>query len=141
MTNSIDDAVKMFEEGFICSQAVFAAFSEKYGLDKKLALKIANGFGGGIARNQEVCGAVSGAIMLIGLKYGKTESGDSASHEHTYELVNNFIDKFTEKNGSINCFELLKCNLPEAREKGLFSSLCSNYVRDAAEIAEELLAE
>ena len=79
--------------------------------------------------------------MLIGLKYGKTESGDSASHEHTYELVNNFIDKFTEKNGSINCFELLKCNLPEAREKGLFSSLCSNYVRDAAEIAEELLAE
>ena len=141
MTNSIDDAVKMFEEGFICSQAVFAAFSEKYGLDKKIALKIANGFGGGIARNQEVCGAVSGAIMLIGLKYGKTESGDSVSHEKTYELVNQFINKFTEKNGSINCFDLLKCKLPEAREKGLFSSLCRNYVRDAAEIAGGLLTK
>ena len=141
MTNSIDDAVKMFEEGFICSQAVFAAFSEKYGLDKKIALKIANGFGGGIARNQEVCCAVSGAIMLIGLKYGKTESGDSVSHEKTYELVNQFINKFTEKNGSINCFDLLKCKLPEAREKGLFSSLCRNYVRDAAEIAGGLLTK
>ena len=141
MTNSIEDAVKMFEEGFICSQAVFAAFSEKYGLDKKIALKIANGFGGGIARNQEVCGAVSGAIMLIGLKYGKTESGDSVSHEKTYELVNQFINKFTEKNGSINCFDLLKCKLPEAREKGLFSSLCRNYVRDAAEIAGGLLTK
>ncbi len=141
MTNPIDDAVKMFEEGFICSQAVFAAFSEKYGLDKKIALKIANGFGGGIARNQEVCGAVSGAIMLIGLKHGKTESGDSVSHEKTYELVNQFINKFTEKNGSINCFDLLKCKLPEAREKGLFSSLCRNYVRDAAEIAGGLLTK
>jgi len=139
MTNRIDDAVKMFEEGFICSQAVLAAFSEKYGLDEKLALKIANGFGGGIARNQEVCGAVSGAIMLIGLKYGKTKSDDSASHEHTYELVNDLITKFTEKNGSINCFELLKCKLPEAKQKGLFSSLCSNYVRDAAEIVDGLL--
>ena len=141
MKNHSDDAVKMFEEGFICSQAVFAAFSEKYGLDKKIALKIANGFGGGIARNQEVCGAVSGAIMMIGLKYGKTESADSASHERTYKIVNRFIDKFTEKNGAINCFDLLGCTLPEAREKGLFASLCSNYVRDAAVILEDLLTK
>ncbi len=141
MTNHIDDAVKMFDEGFVCSQAVFAAFADENGLEKKFALKIANAFGGGISRNQEICGAVSGAIMLISLKHGKTESGDSASHEKTYELVNQFIDKFTEKNGSINCFDLLKCKLPEAREKGLFSTLCRNYVRDAAEIADELLAE
>ena len=141
MTNRIDDAVKMFDEGFVCSQAVFAAFADENGLEKKFALKIANAFGGGISRNQEICGAVSGAIMLISLKHGKTESGDSASHEKTYELVNQFIDKFTEKNGSINCFDLLKCKLPEAREKGLFSTLCRNYVRDAAEIADELLAE
>ncbi|MBP9024239.1 MAG: C_GCAxxG_C_C family protein [Spirochaetes bacterium] len=139
MTNRIDDAVKMFEEGFICSQAVMAAFAEDFGLDKKLALKIANGFGGGIARNQHVCGAVSGAVMLISLKYGKTESADSSSHERTYKIINRFIDKFTEKNGSINCFELLKCKLPEAKQKGLFSSLCSNYVRDAAEIVDGLL--
>ena len=125
----------------ICSQAVFAAFADENGLAQKFALKIANAFGGGISRNQEICGAVSGAIMLISLKHGKTESGDSASHEKTYELVNQIIDKFTEKNGSINCFDLLKCKLPEAREKGLFSTLCRNYVRDAAEIADELLAE
>ncbi len=141
MTRQVDDAVKMFDEGFVCSQAVFAAFAEDYGLDKKLSLKIADAFGGGIARNQEICGAVSGAVMLISLKHGKTESGDSASHERTYELVNRFIDKFAEKNGSINCFELLKCKLPEAREKSLFSSLCGNYVRDAAEIVDGLLAD
>ena len=141
MTNRVDDAVKMFEEGFICSQAVFAAFADEYGLEKKLALKIANAFGGGIARNQEICGAVSGAIMLISLKHGKTESSDSVSHERTYELVNQFIYKFTEKNGSINCYDLLKCKLTEAREKDLFSSLCRNYVRDAAEIVDGLLAK
>ena len=141
MANRIDNAVEMFEEGFICSQAVFAAFADEHGLEKKLALKIANAFGGGIARNQEICGAVSGAIMLISLKHGKTESSDSVSHERTYELVNRFISKFTEKNGSINCFYLLKCKLPEAREKGLFSSLCRNYVRDAAEIVDGLLNE
>ena len=107
MKNHSDDAVKMFEEGFICSQAVFAAFADDFGLDKNLALKISNGFGGGIARNQHVCGAVSGAIMLIGLKYGKTESADSASHEKTYETVNRFIDIFIEKNGAINCLDLL----------------------------------
>lgn len=141
MANHSDDAVNLFEEGFICSQAVFAAFADDFGLDKNLALKIANGFGGGIARNQHVCGAVSGAIMLIGLKYGKTESADSPSHEKTYETVNRFIDKFTKKNGAINCFDLLGCKLPEAREKGLFASLCSNYVRDAAVILEDFLIE
>lgn len=141
MTKRVDDAVKMFDEGFVCSQAVFAAFADEYGLEKKFALKIANAFGGGIARNQEICGAVTGAIMLISLKHGKTESCDSASHEKTYELVNKFIDKFTEKNGSINCFDLLECKLPEAREKGLFSTLCRNYVRDAAEIVDGLLTE
>jgi len=141
MKNHSDDAVKMFGEGFICSQAVFAAFAEDLGLDIKMSLKIANGFGGGIARNQHICGAVSGAIMLIGLKYGKTELADLSSHEKTYEIVNRFIDKFTEKNGAINCFELLGCTLPEAREKGLFASLCSNYVRDAAVILEDLLIE
>ena len=141
MANHSDDAVKMFEEGFICSQAVLAAFAEDFSLEKKLALKIANGFGGGIARNQHICGAVSGAIMLIGLKHGKTEPGDSASHEQTYEMFNKFIDKFVGRNGASDCFELVGCTLPEAREKGLFASLCSKYVRDAAVILEDLLIE
>ena len=72
MSERVVCAEEMFRSGYVCSQAVFATFSEMLGLDKETALKIANGFGGGIARKQEICGAVSGAIMAIGLKYGKT---------------------------------------------------------------------
>ena len=66
MSKRVAEAERMFAEGFTCSQSVFGAFAEDLGLEKHMALKLANGFGGGIARRQEVCGAVSGAVMLIG---------------------------------------------------------------------------
>lgn len=139
MNNRVHDAEEMFKEGFVCSQAVFAAFSEMFGLEKDFALGIGNGFGGGIARKQQICGAVSGAIMLIGLKYGKNKADDIIAHKKTYEMIDCFCKKFIERNNSINCYELLGCNLSVAKEKGLFSTLCKKYVRDAAELIEELL--
>ncbi|NLO09511.1 MAG: C_GCAxxG_C_C family protein [Clostridiales bacterium] len=132
-------AEELFKEGYVCSQAVFAAFSEMLGLDKETALKIGNGFGGGIARKQEVCGAVSGAIMLIGLKHGKTQADDKVSHEKTYVMIEEFCSKFIERNKSINCYEILGCDMVAAKERGLFSTVCLKCVRDAAEIVEELI--
>lgn len=79
MSERVKCAEDMFNKGYVCSQAVFAAFSDMFGLDKEMALRIGNGFGGGIARKQEICGAVSGAIMVIGLKHGKVEADDSLS--------------------------------------------------------------
>ncbi len=139
MSERIARAEEMFKEGFVCSQAVFAAFSEMLGLDKEMALKIGNGFGGGIARKQEVCGAVSGAIMAIGLKHGKTYAGDNISHEKTYAMIDSFCSEFIERNKSINCHDILGCDLTEAKEKGLFPTVCLKCVRDAAEIVESII--
>lgn len=141
MSESVKSAVSLFSEGFICSQAVFAAFSERLGLEKEMALKIGNGFGGGVARRQSICGAVSGAIMVIGLKYGKTESNDHVSHEKTYSMVDSFCEEFIKRNSSIKCNEILGCNLSAARANGLFSTVCQKCVKDAAELVEELLNE
>jgi C_GCAxxG_C_C family probable redox protein len=141
MNEKAIEAANMFRDGYLCSQAVFAAYSEMLGLEKDLAFKIGNGFGAGIARRQEVCGAVSGAVMLIGLKYGKVDPNDSIAHEKTFKLVNDFCAKFIEKNKSINCHELLGCDMATAKEKGLFSTLCKKCIMDSVDIVGEILED
>ena len=144
MTKS-DEALASFMSRFTCSSAVFSAFSEELGLDPDTAKKIACGFGAGISRTGNICGAVSGALMVIGLKYGKTEKNDEAATEKTRALVRQFISKFSQKNGSVNCTELLGYDLsdPEAfsaaRDSGLFMTKCPALVRDSADILEKIL--
>ena len=140
-----DTALSSFNKGITCSSSVFSAFADELGLDKKTAKKIGCGFGAGISRTGNMCGAVSGAIMVIGLRYGKTEPGDDAATEKTRALVRQFILAFTQKNGSVNCTELLGYNLSKtdefekAREQKLFVTKCPELVRDAIEILEKIL--
>ena len=140
-----DDAHRLFLKRFTCSASVFSVFSGELGLDPDVAKKIACGFGAGIAKTGNICGAVSGAIMVIGLKYGKCVEGDDAATEKTRALTRQFIDEFTKKNGSINCTELLGYNLsnPEeyarARDEEIFVTKCPLMVRDAADILETIL--
>ena len=140
-----DDAVTYFNEGFSCSQAVVSSFSEDFGLDKETARKISCGFGAGIGRSGNICGAVTGAILVIGLKYGKGTAGDDAAKEKTYALVQEFLRKFRAKNGSINCTELLGYDLrdPEQRKQAHVSkavaSKCPKFTRDAVVILEKIL--
>ncbi len=140
-----DDALMAFNNGFTCSSAVFSAFADDLGLTGDLAKKIACGFGAGVSRTGNICGAVSGAILVIGLKYGKAEEGDNAANEKTRALVRQFIDEFIEKNGSINCTELLRYDLSnqddyeKARSENLFKTKCPRYVKDAALILERML--
>jgi len=144
MTRS-DEAVESFRSGFCCSAAVFSAFSEEIGLESKTTKKIGCGFGGGVSMTGNICGAVSGAIMAIGLKYGKTEEGDDQATEKTRSFVREFINEFTERNGSINCTELLGYNLrnqdeyERACDEGVFKTKCPEYVRDATDILEDIL--
>ena len=144
MTKS-DDALEDFKNGFTCSSAVFSAFSDEIGLDRETAKKIACGYGAGISKTDNICGAVSGAIMVIGLKFGKGKEGDDAATEKTRELVRKFIRVFTQRNGSINCTELLGYNLskPEefeqARNTKLFVTKCPDLVCDAVLILEKIL--
>jgi C_GCAxxG_C_C family probable redox protein len=144
MTRS-DDAAAYFNEGFSCSQAVVSSFSEDLGLDKVTARKISCGFGAGIGRSGNICGAVTGAILVIGLKYGKGTAGDDAAKEKTYALVQEFLRKFRAKNGSINCTELLGYDLrdpaqrKQAHTSKAVASKCPEFSRDAAIILEKIL--
>lgn len=135
--NSIDDAVQLFENGYVCSQAVFAAFSEDFGLSKDMALKIGACFGSGM-RKAEVCGACTGALMLLGLKYGDDKAKSN-------EACENFLDEFEKENGSIICRDLLECDIstPEGVQKAvdnnLFKEVCPKMVESAAKIVDEML--
>jgi C_GCAxxG_C_C family probable redox protein len=140
-----DDALECFNKGFSCSQAVLSAHCEQFGMDKEQALRVAGAFGAGMGRMCETCGAVTGAFMVLGMKYGKVKEGDEPAKERTYALVKEFTRAFEARNGCIVCRELLGCDIgtPEgakyAKENRLFSTSCPKYVRDAVEILEDLL--
>lgn len=136
--NSIDDAVQLFDQGYMCSQAVFAAFSEKYNLSKEQALKIGACFGSGM-RKGEVCGACTGALMVLGLKYGENK-------QKSNEVCEKFLDEFKNENGSIICRDLLGCDIGTdegvkyAKENNLFKDLCPKMVESAAKIVNEIIS-
>ncbi len=145
MSDRIEKAVETFSEGYNCSQSVFSAYAPLCGIDEHQALKIATGFGSGMARMQEVCGAVTGAFMVIGAKHGMTDPADRASVGKTYQGVRKFSDRFRELHGSILCRDLLggiDLNTEEGhkafKDKNLKESVCTQCVRDAASILEQL---
>jgi C_GCAxxG_C_C family probable redox protein len=145
MSIKSEQAVSCFKEGYCCSQAVLSVYAEEFGLSRETALKIACGFGGGMGRMAQTCGAVTGAFMVIGLKYGNADALES--REETYGLVREFARRFEERNGSIICRDLLTCDIskPEgfraAKENGLFTTVCPKMVQDATEIIEEMMNE
>ncbi len=146
MINSrCEESVKCFNANFNCCQAVFATYSEQLGLNKETALKIASPFGGGIARMGDTCGAVTGALMLIGLKEGQYQSEDKEAKEKCYRVSQEFIGRFKELYGSIMCRDILSCDLSTesgqkfAKDHNLTKTLCPGFVRDASKIVEILL--
>lgn len=140
-----DDAVSCFNCGFNCAQAVLSSYSEELGMSKEQAFKASCAFGAGMGRMGETCGAVSGAYMVLGLKYGKYKQEDEAAKTKTYDLTREFAARFRARNGSTLCRELLGHDIgtPDGfkaiKEKGLTTTLCPKYVRDAAEIVGELI--
>ena len=133
-----------FENNFNCAQAVFTTFAVEEGIPEELALEIATQFGGG-CRKGEVCGAVSGALMVMGLKHGHCHFNAPEEKAHAYGIGEEFMDRFIAKNGTVVCRELLGYNLskPEEmekiREQNLFATVCPRMVESAAEIVEEML--
>lgn len=139
-----DKAEKYFEQKFQCSQAVLASFADELGLTEKQALKIGASFGGGMFKG-EVCGACTGALMVLGLKYGQWQADDTASKQKTSELTVKFLDMFRAENGSYICKELLGCDLSteqgkkHAVEHNLFTEFCPKMVVSAVRILEQLM--
>ena len=148
MSVKTERAKQLHEQGYGCAQAVLTAFAGDFGLAESLSLKLATGFGSGMGRMCEVCGALTGAFMVIGLKYGKEKSDGTrygTETETTYRLVADLAGKFQEKNGSIYCRKLIGYNLMDPTERakvvelGLFKTTCRKCILDAVELLEEML--
>ena len=101
-------AAELFLSGSNCAQAIVVAFCDVTGLEPEFAAKMASSFGGGMGRMREVCGAVSGMLMVVGLLYGYDTPGDDVRKKEQYALVQNLAGKFREETGSIVCREILK---------------------------------
>lgn len=144
--NKTDKALELFSNNFNCSQAVLTAFALDFGLDEKLALMLGTSFGGG-ARNGEICGAVSGALMVLGLKYGHFDPADNEQKSRAYSIAVEYTKRYKEANGSIVCRDLLGYDLskPEEmaciKEKGLFGEVCPKAIKSAVEILESIIAD
>lgn len=140
-----DKAIKYFRNKFNCSQSVFTVLGTGYGLSESDCLKASCAFGAGMGRQQLTCGAVTGALMAIGMRYGKAIGDPEECKLLTYEKTREFFTEFKKKHGTVTCRELLNgldINDPDdyrkINEQGLFDTLCEQYVRDAVGIAEEI---
>lgn len=138
-------ALSYFNTSFNCAQAVFTTFGKELGLEEDVCLKISCALGAGMGKQQHVCGAVSGALMALGLKFGKALNDPEEKKDHTYKKAADFLNLFKSKNGSIYCKKLLKDlnmndeeDLKKINQLGLFEISCENYIKDAVEITESL---
>ena len=145
--DNIERAVTCFKGGFNCSQAILSTYCESLGLDREMALRIASGFGGGMGCTGGVCGAVTGAFMVLGLKHGSATAGDKAAKELTYAQVREFRCRFEALHQHITCRELLGCDIGSAegmkaaKDQNLFTTVCPKLVEDAAKILQEMLTK
>ncbi len=142
--NKTELAKTLFKEGYDCSQVLLLVFSDETGMEREAALKLGSAFAGGIGKMGDTCGAVTGALMVIGLKHGPTEPFDKKAKNKTYDLINVFIKKFKSLNNSTICRELIGCDI---KKLGRLSSgarrevhmKCRKAVQDAVKILEEIL--
>ncbi|MCX6555125.1 MAG: C-GCAxxG-C-C family protein [Candidatus Aminicenantes bacterium] len=147
MKDKSEKAVAMMAGGWNCAQSVLGVFCTDLRFDRGTAMKLAAGFGSGMARKQEVCGAVSGGIMVIGLKHGPAHEGDKEAKELVYRLARELMERFAAKFGSCQCRELLAgCDLASEagqkkyREENMAEKVCRPCVAEAVRILEDILS-
>jgi len=146
MTNpEVEQAVAYYKQGYTCTQSILASFASRYGLQQALAFRIGEPFGAGTSCTNDMCGSVTGAIMVLGLQYGSARCDDEAARVNTYQCVHELIQRFKALHGSIQCSDLLGYDLSDPQqlqtvwEKGLFMELCPILVRDAAQILTDMI--
>ena len=143
MTRS-ERAIDLFLNGCNCAQAVFAAFADLIPMEHKLALRLSSSFGGGLGRQREVCGAVSGMCMVLGALYGHDDPDDQAAKAAHYALVQSLCGEFRARYGSIICRDLLGAKRaedspnPTPRDAEFYRTRpCARFVGMAAELLEQ----
>jgi C_GCAxxG_C_C family probable redox protein len=145
MSKNADDAVAMFLGGHNCAQSVLACCGAERGMPRELAVRVAQAFGGGIGRGGNLCGALTGALMVIGLEHAATGPADAQSKAKAYDLAVATMSEFSRRSGSLLCRDLIGCDLrtPEGaqqfKDSDAHHKVCAKLVRDAVEIVEQLL--
>lgn len=141
-----EQVLEKFGDGFDCAQVVLEHYSEKFGLSNEMARKVSSGFGAGCMRG-ETCGAIVGAYMALGLKYGICGTGDEGATEKVANLkaINEFNEKFKKAYNSFECKGLLNTDISTAEgvkeisEKNLMVTFCPKLVSDVTVILDELM--
>ncbi|MBP1672763.1 MAG: hypothetical protein H6Q25_578 [Bacteroidetes bacterium] len=140
-------ALDLFKSGLNCAQAVLTTFSEDLHLDSGIAKSVSIGFGGGMGRLQETCGAVTGSFMVLGIYNCQKYADNKIRKDHTYSMIQSFSDRFVSLHGTINCKRLLNCDLKTekgqrfAKENNLFETICEKCITDSITILEDLMKE
>jgi C_GCAxxG_C_C family probable redox protein len=146
--NRVEIALANYREGagYTCAQSVLSAFAEDLAMPEEF-VRVAAIFGGGVARSGAMCGGLTGALMVLGVKYGMKSPEDQETKEKGYELANILIERFKEKNGAVTCKELLGYDPedPDGQkmigEEQLKVKRCPIFIKDAVEILEDYLQQ
>ena len=145
MKSKAEIAIESFRSGLNCSQSVVASFAEEMSFDRNFALSMSCGFGGGMGRLQETCGAATGAFMVMGIHYCRKYSDNKDRKEATYAAIQKFSKEFTVLHGTMNCMELINVDLKTEdghrilKESNLTETVCEKCINDAIKITEEIL--
>ncbi len=144
MELKIEKAIRSFNADLNCAQSVMTAYMEEFNIDPEIALSVSCGFGGGMGRLQETCGAVTGAFMVLGIHNCKRYTDNKDRKEKTYAMIQKFSDKFISLHGTMDCRLLLNCDLRTeegqryAEDNKLHETICEKCVSDSIRIIEEL---
>ena len=145
MKTKAEKAIGFFNADLNCAQSVLTAYAEELDIDPELALSVSCGFGGGMGRLQETCGAVTGAFMVLGIHNCKRIKDNKERKEKTYAMIQEFSEKFKSLHGTMNCRLLLNCDLRTEegqrylKENNLHVTVCEKCVSDSIKIIEELI--
>jgi len=140
-----EKAIGTFRSGLNCAQAVITAYADDLNINNDLAVNISCGFGGGMGRLQETCGAVTGSFMVLGIFNGIKYSDNKDKKEITYSMIQKFSERFKSLNGTTDCKSLIKCDLKTeegqhyAKENKLFDTICEKCISDSLTIIEDLI--
>jgi C_GCAxxG_C_C family probable redox protein len=140
-----EKAISSYRSGLNCAQTVITAYSDDLNFDKNLALNMSSGFGAGMGRLQETCGAVTGAYMILGIFNGNKYDDNKVKKEVTYSMIQKFNDNFKQIHGSSDCKSLLNCDLRTeegnryAKENNLFETVCEKCISDSISIIGSLI--
>ena len=145
MSERVEQAVTMFVDGYSCAQSLLAVYGPSYGVERAAALRLAAPLGGGMSRTDGPCGAATGALLVLGLRYGHEHPDDEMGAERVRSVSQDFLNRYRERKGSTMCTDVLGHNLsqpgvPEKVNEGQLShETCPDAVRTAAQLLEEFL--